>query len=876
VNDLNTEFQKEITRINNRRVGALSVITLGMGLYYVAVHLLARPDAHTAPIDGLYFYLDVAMAALSAVMLTTALVSRRSGRMGAGHRLTLYTGFALVLIWCGAISVLDRLDGNGITTLSIGAFFVAVAFHIPWRATVVVFGAGLVSYYAFGQAFGLNPLGELERNITPIMVVVLAAAASHMLYRAKYRSFFNHWQLLRIRDELEARVRERSQHLMTANQRLRLEMAEREAMEKALRESEEKYRVLAETAPELICIHDMAGRFLYANQAALDFAGLTEKEITSKWVWDWLPPEEANTTDQRRRARVAGDASRQLYEIRLMDGRGRRVPFEISSSPITRDGRTTDILIVARDLTERFRSEEMLREMTGIVNQSPAVAFLWRNEPGWPVEFVSENVSELLGYSAEDFLSGRVVYADAVHPEDMERVSTEVAAHAADPHASSFIHQPYRVVTRDGRVKWIDDRTRIRRDDRNQATHFQGVILDITSTVEAQADKERLEAQLRQAQKMEAIGTLAGGIAHDFNNLLQAINGYTEILLLDRGPDDPGFVELEQISQAGRRAAKLVRELLTFSRKVEARRRPVDLNHEIRQARVILERTIPRMIEIEVREADGLWTVEADPTQMEQILLNLGANAADAMPEGGRLSLETRNVRLEEADCRDRVDAAPGDYVRLTVTDTGQGVPPDVLPHIFEPFFTTKEVGKGTGLGLASVYGIAKSHGGHIECDSVPGRGTAFHIYLPAQAPREIESGDAEARGAAGGGRAERVLVVDDEASLRELTGRVLERHGYQVTLAASGEDALAVQNRMGGDLDLVVLDLGMPGMGGYRCLEELKRADPGLKVIVLSGYAPDQRVRTALAGAPSVFMSKPYKIDDLLVVVRDVLDAAD
>jgi CheY-like chemotaxis protein len=310
----------------------------------------------------------------------------------------------------------------------------------------------------------------------------------------------------------------------------------------------------------------------------------------------------------------------------------------------------------------------------------------------------------------------------------------------------------------------------------------------------------------------------------------------------------------------------------TFARKSELKLSSVSVNEIMDRAFDIFSQQLKvHGIEVVREYGSDLPRIKADPDRLEQVFINLLLNARDSIEE-----------RWEGADCgpgdkRITVRTGLGEgLVKVEVQDTGGGVDPACRDKIFDPFFTTKEVGKGTGLGLASVYGIAKSHGGHIECDSLPGRGTAFHIYLPAQAPREIESGDTEARAAAGGGRAERVLVVDDEASLRELTGRVLERHGYQVTLAASGEDALAVQNRMGANLDLVVLDLGMPGMGGYRCLEELKRADPGLKVIVLSGYAPDQRVRTALAGAPSVFMSKPYKIDDLLVVVRDVLDAAD
>ena len=382
----------------------------------------------------------------------------------------------------------------------------------------------------------------------------------------------------------------------------------------------------------------------------------------------------------------------------------------------------------------------------------------------------------------------------------------------------------------------------------------------------------RLEEELRQAQKMEAIGTLAGGIAHDFNNLLQAINGYTQLLMMDKPEEDPEYKNLKEIHKSSNRASELVRQLLLFSRKGDVVRKPVKLNHEVENARRMLERTIPKMVNIEFHPGGRLWDIMADNVQIEQILLNLGTNAADAMPEGGRLVIETENIKIDNEYLQNHLGAQPGNYVLLTITDTGEGIDDETKEKIFEPFFTTKEFGKGTGLGLASVYGIVKAHGGYIMCYSEVGMGTTFKIYLPAieelKAEPEKRISDKRPKGGT-----ETILLVDDEISIRGFASQALMKFGYTPLTASSGEEALEVYSKRRDEIDLVVIDLGMPGMGGHKCVQELLKINPDIKIIIASGYSINGQVKDTLEAGAKGFVGKPYQIYELLGKVREVLD---
>jgi nitrogen-specific signal transduction histidine kinase/ActR/RegA family two-component response regulator len=393
---------------------------------------------------------------------------------------------------------------------------------------------------------------------------------------------------------------------------------------------------------------------------------------------------------------------------------------------------------------------------------------------------------------------------------------------------------------------------------------YHSIIRDVT-------ERKALERQLLQSKKMEAIGTLAGGIAHDFNNLLTVVLGFSDLLLVETDERDPSYADIQKINQAARSGADLVKRILAFSKKAETYPRPLDLNSEIEQIKELLIRTIPKMIEIKLMLSDDLATVNADPTQVEQVLMNLAVNARDAMPGGGKLTIETQNVSLDEEYRRMHLGARPGDYVMLSVSDTGHGMDREALNRIFEPFYTTKGTGKGTGLGLAVVYGIVKQHGGYINCYSEPGVGTTFKIYLPV-IQIEAESKTALDKATLAGGT-ETVLLVDDEESIRDLGKRILERSGYTVLTAGNAKEALGIYTKDRDKISLVILDLIMPEMGGKQCLEELLRINPQAKVLIATGLAANGLTREAIDMGGKGLVGKPYNVEEMLRAVRKVLD---
>lgn len=396
---------------------------------------------------------------------------------------------------------------------------------------------------------------------------------------------------------------------------------------------------------------------------------------------------------------------------------------------------------------------------------------------------------------------------------------------------------------------------------------------DITDRKKMEEAGRRLNAQLQQAQKMEAIGILAGGVAHDFNNLLQAISGYTQLLLMNKPADHPDVDMLNAIEKASGRAASLTQQLLAFSRRVESRLQPTSLNTLIRLVKKILDRTLPKMIHIRLELTENLAEIAADHVQIEQVLMNLALNARQAMPEGGQLTFASRSVFIDPAGCAAHPDLPAGEYVHLSVTDTGTGMDDKIRQHIFEPFYSTRSVGEGSGLGLSMVYGIVKNHGGSIECTSDEGRGTVFSMYFPVPAA-EMSAGAqrSDKKGDPIGGD-ETVLIVDDDPALVTLGQHVLERYGYHALTAESGEAALAAYRAHGGCIDLVILDLNMPGMGGEKCLAEMVRLKPDIKLILTSGYPPDGNLRETIVAAGCEFIGKPYPLNALLRKVRDVLN---
>lgn len=469
------------------------------------------------------------------------------------------------------------------------------------------------------------------------------------------------------------------------------------------------------------------------------------------------------------------------------------------------------------------------------------------------------NEDELLTRTASDFLddvnfSKYSRYAEECHKGDISPY--ELTWIKKDGTPLPTIVSPQSILNSQGQIKGCF-----------------AVITDITERKNAEEEKRNMEQHLQQAQKMESIGTLAGGISHDFNNSLQAIIGYTQILIMDKDEENPDYSKLASIERAAKRASELTQQLLAFSRKVESKMKPVDLNKEVRDVKNLLERTIPKMIKIELELEKDLQIINADPSQIEQIMMNLAVNARDAIGEEGKIVIRTENAVLNESDCKNLPGLTPGSYIILSMTDNGKGMSPEESERIFEPFYTTKAQGKGTGLGLSMVYGLVTKHNGHVACASKQGVGTTFKIYLPAIKQVLPETADKKEKDIPQGGT-ETILIVDDELFVRELGEQILAKFGYSVISASDGESALEIYFNNKEKISLVILDLIMPGMGGKKCLGEFLKRDPDVKVIIASGYSPDGDVKSTMEAGAKGFISKPYNVRNMLSEIREVLDA--
>lgn len=654
-----------------------------------------------------------------------------------------------------------------------------------------------------------------------------------------------------------------------------------------LNDNEERYRAVVEQTSEGLMLSDVEMlRVIECNEAFAKMLGYTVTEALSLTAYDFVVDDRetiaARVTAYRREG--IGTTGERLF--RRKDGSVLHV--EINMTVIKYGGKDVFCTIV-RDIGDRKRAEEALREahdelelkirertseldqqrqfLRQVIDLNPS--FIFAKDRDGRFTLVNEALAEAYGTTVEGLLgktdadfNGNPEEVDAFRRDDIEVI---------DSRTEKFV--PEEAVTdAAGNVRWLQSIKRPMVSPNGTVTQMLGVATDITQRKRAEAALRESEGMLRQAQKMESIGTLAGGIAHDFNNLMTAVTGYSELVLRRMRHEDPLRSKVEEIKKAGERAASLTGQLLAFSRKQMLKPVVLDLNSVITGMGKMLPRMIGEDIDLRFDLHASLGRVEADPGQMEQVLMNLVVNARDAMPSGGCLTVKTENVDFTGRATRHRLVLEPGSYAVLSVTDNGVGMDADTQSHIFEPFFTTKEVGKGTGLGLATVYGIVKQTGGSVWVYSEPGKGTTFRIYLPrvgeAAASEEHENAPCEITK-----RNETVLLVEDEDVVRDLVKEILQDYGYRVLIASNGREGLSVCSEFKGDIHLIITDVVMPQMSGREMAETVHTLRPETRVLYMSGFTDDAIVRHGVLTEDMCFIQKPFSAEALAIKVRDILD---
>jgi PAS domain S-box-containing protein len=646
---------------------------------------------------------------------------------------------------------------------------------------------------------------------------------------------------------------------------------ERKRAEEALRASEGELRAVFSAMRDVILVLDADGRYQKVAPTNPGLLYQAADQLLGRTLHEVFPREQADQFKELiDRALSSGGVVHGEYALPIGD---RSVWFAATVSPMT----VNTVVWVARDITEQkgatealAESERRYRVLARQLQQSQDRFELFvqtTNDVLWDWDLTTDAIwwaptlTNLLGFHPDEFQGD--TWTRLLHPEDRDRVWSALRA-AIDGTAKAWSEE-YRIQRRDGGYAHLLDRASIQRDAAGRAVRMVGAMMDATERKEAEEALRHSEEQLRQAMKMEAVGRLAGGVAHDFNNLLTAVLGHADLVLAQVDPSSALRDDIQEIKSAALRAAGLTQQLLAFSRKQVLERRVVDLNQIVAGITRMLDRTIGEDIRLVTDLAPELGRVHADAVQLEQVLLNLAVNARDAMPEGGRLTIETLNVHLES-----------GPAVRIRVADTGVGMTPEVLAHIFEPFFTTKELGKGTGLGLATVYGIVKQSGGHISVSSSRGQGTTFLIDFPRAADRpqrvDVAAPVVERRSTG----TETILLVEDEEAVRTLARRVLEQRGYQVLAAGSAEEALQVSRSYLERIDLLLTDVVMPGESGPKLAERLMGDRRVSAVVYMSGYAATAVEQRLLLDDSAPFIQKPFTPDLLARRVREVLDAVE
>jgi PAS domain S-box-containing protein len=644
----------------------------------------------------------------------------------------------------------------------------------------------------------------------------------------------------------------------TAYQQLQLHRTRRRLFER-----EKLFQLIGENVADMIAVVDMEGHRLYNSPSYHRVLGYTAEELKSSSSFAQIHPEDRNRVQEAAaEARSTGVGRPLEYRIRRKDGAWR--VLESTASVIrSASGEPEKLVIVNRDITERKKAAESLRlseaGFRSMIEDAPYG--IYRAAIDGKLLRANPALQKMLGYEKPDELLDASLAGDIFrNRSDFNEIKELLDS------ANEFKDVEVELKRRDGAF------ITVRCTGRKVKEEYQGMpCFDVFA--EDVTEKRILERQLRMAGKMEAVGRLSGGIAHDFNNLLGVIIGYTHVLKRKLDPGSALLEHVEEIEKAGQRATSLTRQLLAFSRQQILTPSILQLNDLVLDMVKMLPRLLGEDIEVSTSLSSDLGMVRADQSQIEQVIMNLAVNARDAMPKGGKLRIETANVELDQTYARQHPGAKPGHYVKLAVIDSGAGIDKDTLAHIFEPFFTTKEVGKGTGLGLATVYGVVKQSGGYIWVDSEPGHGASFQIFLPwVSEPVAIIAPSAPLAEARGG--SETILLVEDSEPLRKLTRGFLESHGFPVLVAQDGEEALQVEGRHAGKIDLLLTDVVMPGMNGRVLAERLMAKRPGTRVLYISGYTDSFIAVQGALAHNMVLLHKPFTEEALIRKVREVLDA--